>query len=174
MMTSYSKGFKVLHWLIALVVIPMLIVSFFLGELPDRYVGSAFMIHKSLGITILFLMLFRIGWVCLRGKPAFPPTMATWEKGLAYFVQYALYFFVILMPLCGWIMSVAANKAPYFFGLFQWSLPGIAPNKALAELMKQAHNTIAWIIIVLLIVHIAGALKHHFIDRDEVLRRILF
>ncbi|WP_019216809.1 cytochrome b [Legionella tunisiensis] len=77
------------------------------------------------------------------------------------------------MPLSGWIMSVAANRIPSYFTMFSVPFPGIAPSEALADLMVQVHNTIAWIIIVLLVLHVAGAVKHHFIDKDEVLRRIL-
>ena len=172
-MKSYSKGFKALHWLIALAVILMLSISFFLEDLPEPSIGLAFMIHKSIGITVLFLMLFRLVWVCLIGKPALPVSIPKWEKRLAHFVQYALYLLVILMPLSGWVMSVAAKKAPYYFGLFQMSLPGIEPDKQLVELMKQTHNTIAWLLIVFVVLHIAGALKHHFVDRDEVLKQML-
>lgn len=77
------------------------------------------------------------------------------------------------MPLSGWIMSVAANRIPSYFTLFKVPFPGVVPNEAVAELMEQVHNTIAWIIIVLLVIHTAGAIKHHFIDKDDVLRRML-
>ncbi|ARG97656.1 cytochrome b [Legionella micdadei] len=170
---SYPDGFKYLHWLIAVIVIGMLSVSYFLEDLPERYVGFAFMLHKSFGITVLFLMVIRVVWIWRNGKPPLPDSMPIWEKILSNSVHYALYFFVILMPLCGWIMSVAANKPPYFFNLFHLTLPGIEPNKELAHLMKETHNTIAWIIIALLSLHIAGALKHFFIDKDNVLQRML-
>lgn len=171
--TGYSSGAKFFHWLIAFIVIIMLVGSFFLDDLPEQYRGTAFMLHKSFGITVLFLMVMRLVWIGIVGKPALPSTVPMWQSNLSRLVQYALYFFVILMPLSGWIMSVAANKIPYFFGLFHLSLPGIEPNKALSSLMKQTHNTIAWIIIALLVLHIAGAIKHHFIDKDNVLRRML-
>lgn len=170
---SYSAGFKFLHWLIALVAISMLIGSYFLEDLPEQYRGSAFMLHKSFGISLLFLMLFRLIWIWRKGKPALPVSVPLWQRVLSRTVQYALYFFMIAMPLCGWIMAVAANKAPYFFGLFQLSIPGIEPNLALAQLMKETHNTIALIIIALVVLHIAGAIKHYFIDKDKVLQRML-
>lgn len=172
--SSYSGGSKFFHWLIAVIVILMVTGSFFLDTLPEQYISTAFMYHKSMGITILFLMIMRLIWLAYTGKPPLPATVPAWQRIAAHFVQYALYFFVILMPLCGWIMSVAADKAPYYFGLFQLSLPGIEPNKALSSLMKQAHNTIAWIIIMLIALHIAGALKHRFIDKDRVFQRMWF
>lgn len=173
LVSSYSPGSKILHWVIALIVITMLTGSFFIESLPKEYIGSAFMWHKSFGITVLFLMLLRLVWIVIKGKPALPVTVPAWERIFSHIVHYALYFFVILMPICGWIMSMAGDRIPNFFGLIKLPLPWISPNKELAELMAQAHNTIAWIIIALLILHIAGALKHHFINKDKVLRRML-
>ncbi|CDZ78255.1 hypothetical protein BN59_02565 [Legionella massiliensis] len=169
----YSKGSKFLHWLIAVVVIIMLCGSYFLDDLPEQYIGTAFMFHKSIGITILFLMLLRLIWILYAGKPDLPQSVPAWQRSLSKLVQYALYFFVILMPLCGWIMSTAANKAPYFFNMFRFPLPVVPFDKNLAGLMKNAHNTIAWILIALVVLHIAGVLKHHFIDKDNILRRML-
>lgn len=169
----YSSGSKFFHWVIALIVISMLAISFFLEDLPKPYVPTAFMLHKSFGLTVLFLMILRLIWVSYKGKLPLPASVPVWQRFLSRLVQYSLYFFVILMALSGWIMSVAANKIPYYFGLFHLSLPGVEPNKNLAELMNESHETIAWILIVLIILHIAGALKHHFIDKDDVLRRML-
>jgi cytochrome b561 len=170
---GYSKLSKFLHWLIALLVIIMLSAGFFLEEIPKPYASTAWMLHKSFGISILTLMILRLVWIIHSGRPNLPLLVPVWQKFMARFVQYSLYVFVILMPLCGWIMSVAAGKIPVFFGLFPLPLPGIEPNKGLAKLMNQSHETIAWIIICLLILHIAGAVKHHFVDRDNVLRRML-
>ncbi|MCC5015998.1 MULTISPECIES: cytochrome b [unclassified Legionella] len=170
---NYSSGSKFIHWFVALIVICMLAGSFFLGDLPEHYQPSAYMLHKSFGLTILFLMIIRLFWIAYRGKPALPASVPAWQKFLAHSVQYSLYFFVILMPLSGWIMSVAANRIPSYFTLFKVPFPGVVPNEAVAELMEQVHNTIAWIIIVLLVIHTAGAIKHHFIDKDDVLRRML-
>ena len=77
------------------------------------------------------------------------------------------------MPLSGWIMSVAADKIPRYFGLFSVPFPGIAPNKSLADTMSESHEIIAWIIIGFIVLHVAGALKHHFIDKDHVLKSML-
>ena len=169
----YSRGSRVFHWLIALLVILMLSGSFFLDDLPDRYISTAFMMHKSVGISILFLMVMRIFWIHHCGKPALPASMPVAERILARVVQYSLYASLLLMPLCGWIMSVAAQKTPSFFGLFSLPLPFIPANKNLSSLMETCHVTGAWIIITLLTLHIAGALKHHFIDKDRVMRSML-
>ncbi len=169
----YSKGSRVLHWLIAFVVIGMLAVSFFLDDFPEQYVDLAFTLHKSLGITVFFLMLVRVVWISIAGRPELPYDTPKWEHFLSRFVQYSFYILLIVMPLSGWVMSVAANEIPYYFGLFHFSLPGIEPDKNLAAFMNKTHKTIAWIIIGLLVLHVAGAIKHHFINKDDVLRRML-
>ncbi|KTD21153.1 cytochrome b [Legionella londiniensis] len=168
----YSTGSKILHWLIAVIVIIMLSVSFFLEELPKQYQPTAFFIHKSFGLTVLFLMVIRLFWISYAGKPDLPLTVPFWQKTLARSVQFILYLFLFAMPISGWIMSVAANKPPSFFGLFQANLP-IEPNKALAQFMNQLHELFAWILIVLIALHLAGALKHYFIDKDKVLQSML-
>lgn len=170
----YSVGSKLFHWLVALIVLTMLSVSFFLDELPGTIKSTAIMFHKSFGLTILLLMILRSFWIIHRGKPTLPATVARWERYLSHAVQYSLYLFLFLMPICGWVMSVAANKTPVFFGFFNVPLPFIAPNKALSQWMFSAHETIAFIIIALLCLHVAGALKHYFIDRDKVLQRMWF
>ncbi|WP_126337755.1 cytochrome b [Legionella spiritensis] len=171
---SYSAGSKFLHWIIALIVITMLSVSFFLDDLPDSLQGVAFTIHKSLGVTVLVLVLLRLVWLMAFGRPSLPLAMPGWQKKMAHGVQYSLYVFLLLMPICGWIMSTAANRAPMYFGMFSLPIPLVPVNKQLAGFMKECHETIAWILIALIVLHVAGALKHHFIDKDNVLRRMLW
>lgn len=168
----YSTGSKIFHWLIAVIVICLLSLSFFLSDVPERWQGLAYTIHKSLGLTVLFLTCGRIYWIYHRGRPALPGIIPKWELYLSRAVQYSLYIFLLVMPLSGWIMSVAANHVPTFFGLFNMPLP-ITPNKLLAEQMDTIHKIIAWILIGLLSLHIIGALKHYFWDRDEVLRSMM-
>ncbi|MDA9271862.1 cytochrome b [bacterium] len=170
---NYSTGSKVLHWSIALIVIAMLSVSFFLNDLADHAKPMAYMIHKSLGLTVLILMIIRIVWLMHKGKPALPKSVPFWERSLSTIVQYSFYLLLIVMPLCGWIMSVASNKIPVYFGLFNVPLPGIVPDKAVAEFFKQCHHTIAWVILGLVVLHIAGAMKHYVVDKDKVVQRML-
>jgi len=170
---TYSSGSIFFHWIVALLVIIMLIFGFFLDSIPDQYAPTAYMMHKSVGLTILALMLMRLLWIIHSGRPPLPASTPVWEIILARSVQYALYFFVILMPLTGWTMSVAAGKIPVFFGLFKVPFLDLRPDEALAKSLAEAHEAIALIIIGLLILHVAGALKHHFIDKDNVLKRML-
>lgn len=169
----YSPLSKTLHWLIAAIVIPMVLGSFFLEDLSKPIKGTAVMLHKSFGLTVLALMIIRLIHIHIVKRPDLPASVATWERVLSRIVQYSLYLFLIAMPLCGWAMSTAAGHNPVFFGLVTLPFPGISPDEAWSDFLFQAHRTIAFIIIGLLCLHIAGALKHHFLDKDLVLRRML-
>ncbi|CEK10601.1 cytochrome b [Legionella hackeliae] len=170
---EYTKGFKFIHWFIALLVILMLGAGFFLDDLPEEYMGTAYMMHKSIGLTILFLMIFRLIWVSYKGRIPLPESVPAWERVFSRVVQYSLYLFLILMPLSGWIMSVAAQRTPSYFGLLSLPLPWVKPDKQLAHFMEDVHGIIAWVLIGLIVLHIAGALKHHFYDKDSVLQSML-
>ncbi len=101
----------------------MLAFSFFLDDVPKAYQGTAYMIHKSLGLTVLFLMIIRIITIFHYGRPPLPHHMPLWERYFSKFVQYSFYVFLLIMPLDGWIMSVAAERIPSYFGLFNLPLP---------------------------------------------------
>lgn len=170
---AYPQGFKYFHWFIALLVLAMLGFGFVLGDLPKAIKPTSYMLHKSVGLTIFGLMVLRIGWMLRIKKPAFPPAMARWECILATSVQHSLYVFLIAMPLSGWIMATASNKIPVYFGWFRVPFPGILPDEALAHWMREAHFFIAFILLGLIALHIAGALKHRFVDKDDVLNSMM-
>ncbi|MDF1683356.1 MAG: cytochrome b [Legionellaceae bacterium] len=169
----YSQGFKYLHWLVALLVFGMLGVGFLLGYLPGVIKPTAYMLHKSIGLTLLALMLFRLIWVARFNKPALPEAMPRWECLFARFVQHSLYLVLFAMPLSGWLMATASNKIPVYFGWFSVPFPGILPDEALAHWMSEAHYFIAFILLGLIFLHTAGALKHRFIDKDDVLNSMM-
>lgn len=170
---GYSAGSKWLHWIVAVLVLMMLSFGFFLDDVPEQFQGTAYMMHKSIGLTIFFLMIVRLFWILYTGKPDLPFSVPRWERILSKFVQMSMYVFLFAMPLAGWVMSVANDRVPTFFGLFPMPLYGIPVDKELGEWMAGAHEIIAYILIVLIALHIAGALKHQFIDKDKVMRRML-
>lgn len=169
----YSSLSKSLHWFIALLVILMLGFSFFLGDIPRSYRATAFMLHKSTGFLILILMLFRLAWRLKTGKPALPEATPRWEVRLSQSVQWAFYVLLILMPLCGWVFSMAKNKVPSFYGLFALPLPGIPRSDAVAAVFVWAHVIIAWLLIALIGLHVCGVLYHQLVRRDNLLQRML-
>lgn len=168
---SYSKWSKVFHWLIALIVIFLLSLSFFLSDVPADYKGTAYMIHKSLGLSVLALMFCRIIALYVQGKPDLPLSVSKWQRVVAHSIQYSLYLLLLAMPLTGWLMASAADKMPRYFGLFTVP-PLIGPNLSLAKWWSEAHTIIAWLLIACIFLHIGAALKHYFVDKDGVFERM--
>ncbi len=164
---------KFLHWTIAILVVVMLIVGNFMEDLPNSPDKMRiYALHKSTGLSILALMIVRLGWRYFDPRPADPPGLGSLAKFASRAVHMAFYALLILMPLSGWLYNSASNFPLKWFGLFR--VPALSgPDKQIKQLALETHETLFWIILAVLIVHAAAALKHHFIDRDSVLRRML-
>jgi cytochrome b561 len=171
--TRYGSVTKSLHWLTALLVIGLLAVGLYMADLPnspDKL--KIYGLHKSFGITVLSLTFCRILWHIISKKPGPVETLKPWEKHLSKALHAFLYIFLVAMPLTGWLRSSAGNFPVSFFGLF--ALPNlVAPDKEMTEIFKELHETIGTLIMITVGLHIAAALKHHFIDKDTVLKRML-
>lgn len=164
---------RFLHWSIALLVIAMLIGGNLMGDLPNGVDKlKTYALHKSLGLTILALMLLRLIWRFFDPRPADPPGIGTPARMASRLVHASFYLLLIAMPLSGWLYNSASNFPLKWFGLF--SVPALSSaDKGLKTIANQAHETISWLILAVLLVHVVAALKHHWVDRDDVLRRML-
>ena len=164
---------QLLHWLIVVLVIAQVALASLAADLPLGLKKLAMLArHKSVGITILALVLARLAWRSFNPTPALPSTLRPYEKVLAHGTHAALYVLLILLPLSGWIMSSARNFAVSWFNLLQ--LPNlVAPNQRLYQAMISTHHVLAWILGGIVTVHVLAALKHHFVLKDDVLRRML-
>jgi len=170
-----------LHWLIALGIIGMIALGWIMGDIEDRAQQYALIqLHKSFGITILLLSVARLVWRLMNPPPPEPP-MPAWQILTANAVHVAFYALIIIMPLTGWIM-VSASPTGIPTKLFQtipWPhLPFLSSmshdaKEAFHGPIEFVHSKLAWVIIVLIVVHVAAALKHQFIDRDNVLHRMI-
>lgn len=171
--TQYGIVNKFIHWLMALLIIGMLILGLYMSDLPISELKlQLYGIHKEFGILILMLVMFRIVWRIGNIVPLLPPTIPAWQKFAAHAVHWMLYGFMFAMPITGWLMTSAAGLPPSFFGLF--TLPSlIAPNDALFSLFINIHSWLAYGLIATFCAHVGAALKHHFINKDDVLRRML-
>lgn len=173
--TAETYGFvaKLLHWVIALLVIGMLCVGILMSKLPDTpFKGQVYMIHKLTGLCILILMIVRLIWVLINPKPRLPSTVPAWQGFLARSLHWGFYVLLIIMPISGLVMSTAAGRPPLLFG-WEIAMPGIPLNKQIASQAAQTHGLLMWVIIAMIILHILAAFKHHFINKDNVLRRML-
>lgn len=170
---NYGTVAKSLHWLIAALVIGMIGLGLYMsGQDPSPPVFKMYALHKSVGVTILLLALLRLIWKFSGPRPSPLPNHKLWEKRLATVIHTLLYVSLFLMPLSGWIMSSAKDFSVSVFGLF--TLPDlVAPNEGLAELAEEVHEIAAFTLIGMIVLHFAGAMKHHLIDRDATLRRML-
>ena len=169
----YGGVAKTLHWGMALLILGMLAVGIYMVDLPgtpDKFTLYGW--HKSFGATILVLAFLRFCWRLTNPQPALPEHMKPLERLLAHLSHYALYGFMFLLPMSGWLMSSAAGFPVSVFGWF--TLPDlIAPEKATRELFGLVHQYAAYLLIGLLVLHVAASLLHHFYHKDDVLRRML-
>ena len=171
--TQYGIVTKFLHWLMALIIIGMLALGLYMSALPiSEEKLQLYGIHKEFGILILMLVIFRITWRIGNIVPLLPNTIPAWQKFAAHAVHWALYGFMFALPITGWLMTSAAGLPPSFFGLF--TLPALlSPNPVWLNLFVTIHTWLAYGLIATFGAHVGAALKHHFINKDDVLRRML-
>jgi cytochrome b561 len=164
----YSGVSILLHWLIAGLVVANILIAF---AMEDNH--GLFPWHKSIGIAVLLLTLARIGWRAAHPWPPFPERMAAWERGFARFTHIAFYVLLLAVPLLGWATVSAGRGIGELFGFLPWFDLPVARSRDLSESFGEAHETAVWLTLVLVACHVAGALKHHLVDRDVVLHRML-
>lgn len=168
----YNQVAMLLHWTMAILILGMIAVGLTMGDYSIQYKFLAYNLHKSFGITLLALSAFRLFWRFTHTPPALPAAMPPVEKRMAHAGHAALYFLMIAMPLSGWVFVSAYAKYPtVFFSLFE--VPHLPVAKELGEPAKAAHYWLAMGAIALVSGHALAALKHHFINHDAVLRRML-
>jgi cytochrome b561 len=170
--TRYTTTASVLHWLIAALVLGMIAFGWWMQEIPKTPVGprvNAYNLHKSIGMTVLLLMLWRVLWRGAHPPPGLRP-MPPWQAHLARGVHLLLYVCLFVQPLTGYLGSAYSGYPVKFFGL---TLPGwAAADPAIKDTMSVIHRGNSWVLVSALGLHLAGSLKHAVIDRDGSFRRI--
>lgn len=171
----YSRGAIALHWLIAICIWTNIAIAWITEGLPKPERTAWMGTHMALGITALMLTVTRIIWRLTHKPPPLIETLKAWEAALAKVTHFAFYFVMLAIPLSGWAMTSAfSNGRPVgIFGLFD--VPGlpVAGGKPAAELFQQIHGTLAFLFLGLFALHVLGAMKHQFVDKDGTLRRML-
>jgi cytochrome b561 len=178
----YNAVAMSLHWLIAALIITNVALAWYFNTLHGLAKLQIIQIHKPIGITVLVLSIFRLAWRLISPPPPMPASVKGWERAGAITVHVLFYVVMIGMPLTGWIMVSASKTIAQFpisfFGVFNW--PAIGPLTRLPvarmhqthELFSSVHSLGAWLIYGLLALHVAAALRHQFIKRDEVMWRM--
>ena len=179
----YTRTAMLLHWLVALLIVANVTLVWTLGWFPEGMVRPAIDTHKSIGITVLGLALLRVLWRLSHPPPPLPRSYPRLERVGAHAAHLVLYALIFGLPLSGWIHDSAFKDAPahplYLFGLVPW--PRIGPIMALDPATKervhalwfQIHSWLGYGLYALFALHVAGALKHQFIDREPEIDRML-
>lgn len=183
---GYTALAIVLHWAIAAAIVANFVLGLWMHEAIDVEATRAcavvvFQLHKSIGLTVLALSLLRLAWRLAHRPPPLPAHMPSWERWAAHATHWLFYALMLAIPLSGWLYASThwRGDAPLavptiWFGLFQVpDLFGLgaaaeATRNALADTFLDSHELLAWSAVVLLVLHIGAALKHQFVDRDEV------
>ena len=167
----YSRGAIAFHWTIAALVLVNLWLGLFHDALPRDW--KVMTLHKSIGVTILLLSIGRLGWRLTHRPPQLPALMPGWEKAAAKTVHWVFYALLFVLPLTGWIFSSDPEKTRVvsWFGLAE--LPVLPVSHGVAEAAHETHEILGWTMAALVLIHVAAALRHHFVLRDNALARML-
>ncbi|XQA63929.1 cytochrome b [Xanthomonas sacchari] len=165
---------QTLHWLIAGLILLLGVVGLTMGELPKTpkyfWVYTA---HKSLGLTVLALVIVRLGWRLYAGAPKPVPGTPGWQERIADATHALLYVMIFAIPLSGWLYDSASGLRPFrWFGLI--AVPKLsAPNEHLRDLSHTVHEWGFWLLIAVVLAHAGAAFYHHLFQRDATLARML-
>lgn len=173
MNSTYTRVAKSLHWLMAVLLIGLLSLGFYMADLPlspDKL--QLYSWHKWAGVTVFALVWLRLLWRLTHRPPAYPDSMSVALQRLAHAGHWALYGLMIAIPLTGWLMSSAKGFQTVWWGI--WPIPDVlAKDKELGHTLQEVHEALNWLLVLMISGHVAAALKHHWIDRDDVLTRML-
>lgn len=180
----YSHPAIALHWLVAIGIIGNIALAWSWDWLADDSVRPAIDLHKSVGITVLGLAILRLLWRIGHRPPPLPGSYKPWETRLSHITHILLYVVIFAMPLSGWIMDSAwkdaATHPMQLFGLFEWPRIGFimaldpVTKESVHDIFGEAHDVIGKIVYALFVLHVAGALKHQFVDGRRELQRMWF
>ena len=170
--SKYDSIAMTLHWIVAILMVGMI----FFGEALMEEDGGTFLpsIHVSIGITILVLSVLRLLWRIMNPPPPLPATMAKWEQSISKLTHVLFYVLMIGLPLTGWLaFPEFLREEANMMGITVFGLFGVPSAPNFGEAAKDIHEIGSNVAMILVILHVLAALKHQFVDRDGVLRRML-
>jgi cytochrome b561 len=162
-----------IHWIAAALILGNLAFGFYMVDLPLTPAKlKYFSWHKWAGVTLFLLSALRLLWKLGHPPPALPSAMPVWQRRAASASHHLLYLLFFAVPLSGWLFSSAAGFPVLYFGVLP--LPDLLEkNKDLADILQTAHHWANYLLATLVVLHVAAALLHHVVDRDDVLVRML-
>lgn len=180
--TTWGRPTKLLHWIMAVLILGIMGLGIYVHDFETDRARALELItlHKSWGFVAFWLVVARIAWRLYAGTPELPTGIPRWQVVASRISHGLLYALMVIMPLSGWLFTSASPAQERFgirnvvFGLFEMPDPFMPGVRWVAELFGTVHFVSAKLLMALVIIHVAAALKHHFIDRDAVLRRMWF
>lgn len=168
----YTSTAIALHWLMTVIILATFSVGIYMHDLPLSPTKlQIYSWHKWAGVTAFLLAILRLTWRATHRPPDLPASIPAWQKRVAQVGHALLYLLMFAIPLSGWLMSSAKGFQTVYFGVLP--IPDLlGKDKALGDLLQQVHQTFNFMMIALVLGHVAASLKHHFIDRDDVLLRM--
>ena len=168
----YTTPAIVLHWLVALLIFVGFPLGVYMHELPLSPTKlQLYSYHKWIGITVLLLAGLRVVWRLTHRPPPLPDSVVRWQRQASAVVHGLFYVLMLAIPLSGWLMSSAKGFPVVWFGVLP--LPDlVAKNRELGDLLVGVHQVLNFTLLGLVILHVAAALKHHFIERQPFLQRM--
>ncbi len=162
-----------LHWVMALLLATLFSVGIYMHDLPlSPWKLQIYSWHKWAGVTAFLLVVVRLSWRYTHRPPTLPESMPTSLKLAAHVGHGVLYLLMIAIPLSGWLMSSAKGVQTVYFGVLP--IPDLlGKNKELGDLLREVHEILNFVLVAVVIGHVGAALKHHLIDKDDVLTRML-
>ncbi|MCJ2186157.1 cytochrome b [Novosphingobium beihaiensis] len=169
----YSRVAVVLHWLIAVLIALNFAAAWIAEDMPKVQKMEIMATHKAIGLTILALTLVRIVWRLMHKAPPLSSALAAWEAALAKVTHGLFYFLMLFIPLTGWGMASGWGKPISWFGLFGVPPLPVGDSKVLGGIFHESHEVLATAMLALIALHVAGALKHQILDRDDTMARMV-
>lgn len=172
-MKKFTPVAIALHWLMAIALVGLFAVGFYMSGLPlSPHKLKVYSWHKWAGVTLFLLVIVRLAWRLTHRPPELPEHMSRSELFVAHATHALLYLLMFAIPLSGWLMSSAKGIQTVYLGVLP--IPDLLEkNRALGDLLQTAHWGFNLLLAVIVVGHAAAALKHHFIDKDDVLIRML-
>ena len=173
MSERYTSTAKALHWLMAILFFGLLALGFYMQDLPlSPEKLKLYSWHKWAGVTAFLLVWVRLFWRLTHRPPALPASMPRTLQFAAHAGHFLLYALMFAIPLSGWLMSSAKGFQTVWFGILP--IPDLLnKNKELGDLLQTVHMSLNLLFVATIVGHVGAALKHHFIDKDDILTRML-
>ncbi|HEX8126514.1 MAG TPA: cytochrome b [Allosphingosinicella sp.] len=174
-LARYSRAAVWLHWILAALIVVNLLLGFFHEEFARPVRSTMMGWHKSLGLTVIALTLVRILWRLTHRPPPFDPAMKGWEVAVARLVHGLFYLLLLAIPLSGWLLVSSGQKVnpTNFYWLFKIGPLPVTPGEGLHEFAEEAHELLGYAMLVLLLLHVGGAIKHHLDGHRHLIGRMV-